>query len=58
MEYAKEFVKENAVTLVLKGMNTLIFGKEKAVVLLGNDGLAKGGSGDALSGFAEVCSHQ
>ena len=51
LEYAEEFVKENAVTLVLKGMNTLIFGKEKAVVLLGNDGLAKGGSGDALSGL-------
>lgn len=50
--YAKAFVKEYPVTLVLKGMHTLIMNKDKIKVSsAGNNGLSKGGSGDVLCGM-------
>ncbi|MCX2683549.1 NAD(P)H-hydrate dehydratase [Campylobacter sp. MIT 21-1685] len=50
--YAREFTKQYQCILVLKGANTLIAYKDKIfVVNLGNSALAKGGSGDVLSGM-------
>ncbi len=50
---ARAFAREHGVTLVLKSENTVIAGPggELFVNLLGNDGLAKGGSGDLLCGL-------
>ncbi|TKX31843.1 NAD(P)H-hydrate dehydratase [Campylobacter aviculae] len=50
--YAKKFAKNYNCVLVLKGANPIIIQKEKIfVVNLGNEALAKGGSGDVLSGM-------
>ncbi|AJC85371.1 bifunctional ADP-dependent NAD(P)H-hydrate dehydratase/NAD(P)H-hydrate epimerase [Campylobacter peloridis] len=50
--YAREFGVNFQCVLVLKGANTIILQKEKLfVVNCGNEALAKGGSGDVLSGM-------
>lgn len=50
--YAKKFAQNYDCVLVLKGVNPIIIQKEKIfVVNLGNEALAKGGSGDVLSGM-------
>ena len=50
---AKNFAQEYNVTLVLKGANTLVAVPEGRVYvnLTGNNGMAKGGSGDILAGM-------
>ncbi len=50
---AKEFAQEYRVTLVLKGANTLIATPEGSVYVnrTGNNGMARGGSGDVLAGM-------
>lgn len=50
---AKRFSIENNVVLVLKGANTIVALPDGKVYvnLTGNDGLAKGGSGDVLAGM-------
>lgn len=52
LEAAREFVRKRGVTLVLKGSRTLIAhpDSEVAVNTSGNPGMAKGGSGDLLTG--------
>jgi hydroxyethylthiazole kinase-like uncharacterized protein yjeF len=49
---ARKFVGENGVTLVLKGSRTLICHPDGSVAIntSGNPGMAKGGSGDLLTG--------
>ncbi|MDR0198110.1 MAG: NAD(P)H-hydrate dehydratase [Oscillospiraceae bacterium] len=49
---AKKFAKEYGVTLVLKGVNTVIAAPDGRVAVnpTGNAGLAKAGSGDVLAG--------
>jgi ADP-dependent NAD(P)H-hydrate dehydratase / NAD(P)H-hydrate epimerase len=53
LEAAREFACRNGVTLVLKGARTLIAhpGGTVAVNTSGNPGMAKGGSGDLLTGL-------
>ncbi len=53
MEMGQRFAKEHGVHLVLKGARTWIFGPSGGAFLniTGNPGLAKGGSGDILTGF-------
>ena len=50
---AKDFAEEYGVTLVLKGANTLVATPEGRVYanLSGNNGMARGGSGDVLAGM-------
>lgn len=49
---AQAFAKEYGVTLVLKGKDTIVANSEKTFVNhTGNSGMAKGGSGDVLSGI-------
>lgn len=49
---ASEFAKEYGVTLLLKGNNTVIADKDKLFVNpTGSNALAKGGSGDVLTGM-------
>lgn len=49
---AKAFAKEYGVTLVIKGKDTIITNGEQTFVNhTGNSGMAKGGSGDVLSGI-------
>jgi ADP-dependent NAD(P)H-hydrate dehydratase / NAD(P)H-hydrate epimerase len=57
---ARRFAAEYAVTLVLKGWRTLIAhpGGELAVNTTGNPGLAKGGSGDMLTGIVSAMAAQ
>lgn len=52
-ELAREFAAKHSVTLVLKGWRTLVAhpGGELAVNTTGNPGMAKGGSGDILTGI-------
>lgn len=50
--YAKQFVEKYSVTLVLKLEKTLIVDQEVTYInTTGNNGLAKGGSGDVLTGI-------
>lgn len=52
-KYAESFAKEYGVTLILKGHNTVISDKEGIIYVnkTGNESMAKGGSGDVLSGI-------
>ncbi|MBR6407724.1 MAG: NAD(P)H-hydrate dehydratase [Clostridia bacterium] len=52
LEYATGLAREYGVTVVLKGANTIITdGRRTFVNMTGNDGMAKGGSGDVLAGM-------
>ena len=53
LEVARDFARRTGVTLVLKGARTLIAhsGGRVAVNTTGNPGMAKGGSGDVLTGL-------
>lgn len=53
LEVAREFAAKNQVTLVLKGWRTLIAHPDGSVAVntTGNPGMAKGGSGDLLTGM-------
>ena len=52
MEYAKKFVEEHDVTLILKGPETLVINRSNYYInKTGNSVLAKAGSGDILSGL-------
>lgn len=52
-EFAENFAKQNGVTLVLKGHKTITAAKDGKLYINtnGNPGMAKGGSGDVLSGI-------
>ena len=52
-DVGRAFVERHGVNLALKGARTLIFGADGRVFInpTGNAGLAKGGSGDILTGF-------
>ncbi|MEZ4357879.1 MAG: NAD(P)H-hydrate dehydratase [Eubacteriales bacterium] len=48
---AKQFALDYNVTLLLKGASTVVASKDKAsIILAGTPGMAKGGSGDVLTG--------
>lgn len=52
IDVAVRFAKENSVTVVLKGKNTIVTdGEDVYINPTGNSGMAKGGSGDVLSGI-------
>ena len=53
LQIAREFAVANQVTLVLKGWRTLIAHPDGAIAVntTGNPGMAKGGSGDLLTGM-------
>lgn len=53
LQYAKKFAMEHQVVLVLKGSGTIVAAPDGRVFLndTGNPGMAKGGSGDVLSGM-------
>lgn len=53
IEKGRAFVEKTGVTLVLKGANTMIFTPDGGLYInpTGNPSLAKGGSGDILTGF-------
>jgi len=52
-EIARQFAREHAVTLVLKGAGTVVTDKSGKLWInsTGNPGMAKGGMGDALTGI-------
>lgn len=52
-KYAKEFAAKYGCTLVLKGSNTIVADKKGNISfnILGNSGMATGGSGDVLAGI-------
>jgi len=52
VEYAKKFAHEHGCVLLLKGYRTIITDGERTLInTTGNPGMAKGGSGDVLSGI-------
>lgn len=52
VEVAQRFAREYGVTVVLKGKNTVVTDGENTFINpTGNSGMAKGGSGDVLSGI-------
>jgi ADP-dependent NAD(P)H-hydrate dehydratase / NAD(P)H-hydrate epimerase len=53
LEQARSFVRDHGVTLVLKGSRTLVAHPDDGVAVntSGNPGMAKGGSGDMLTGI-------
>jgi len=53
IEKARNFTYEKQVFLLLKGANTMIFSPKKEIFVntTGNAGMAKGGSGDVLTGL-------
>lgn len=53
MRFAKEFAQEHRVCIALKGKNTVVCDKKGNIYMntTGNSGMAKGGSGDILSGM-------
>ncbi len=58
LHFAKTFAKEQGVTVVLKGAITVVATPNGSVYfnILGNSGMATGGSGDVLSGIlASLC---
>lgn len=54
---ARRFAQEHELTLVLKGWRTLIAHPDGSVAVntTGNPGMAKGGSGDILTGMVAAC---
>lgn len=49
--YAEEFARKYSVTVLLKGATTIVTnGKKTALIPAGTPGMAKGGSGDVLTG--------
>ena len=59
--YAKKYARENKLVLVLKGKNTIVTDGYRALVnTTGNQGMARGGMGDCLTGIiASFCAkHQ
>lgn len=53
LETAQEFAEDAGVTLILKGANTVVAGKNGKSYInpTGNPGMARGGSGDILAGM-------
>jgi NAD(P)H-hydrate epimerase len=53
LDYARSFAFEHSVTVVAKGVPSVICGKNGSANLLfsGNPGLSRGGSGDCLTGI-------
>ena len=50
--YAKKYARENQLVLVLKGKNTIITDGTRTIVnTTGNEGMARGGMGDCLTGI-------
>lgn len=58
--YARKFAKDYGVVVVLKGVNTVIASPDGTVFVnnTGNVGLAKGGSGDVLTGIISALTAQ
>jgi ADP-dependent NAD(P)H-hydrate dehydratase / NAD(P)H-hydrate epimerase len=56
-DLARKFAQEHQVTLVLKGWRTLIAHPDGCLAIntTGNPGMAKGGSGDILTGIVAAC---
>lgn len=53
IKYSKQFASENNVTLVFKGAYSVVTFPDKSayINITGNEGMAKGGSGDVLAGM-------
>jgi NAD(P)H-hydrate epimerase len=57
LQLARSFAQEHGVTLVLKGWRTLVAHPDGSVAVntTGNPAMAKGGSGDILTGIVAAC---
>ncbi len=60
LDIAREYAQQHGITLVLKGANTVIASNDGEVFVntCGNPGLAKGGSGDVLTGMIAAMAAQ
>lgn len=60
LKTARKFAKENGLTLVLKGANTIVAAKDGRAFVnpTGNPGMARGGSGDVLAGMTAAFAAQ